>query len=388
MKILVINSGSSSIKYQFFNAGASDLLCKGIVERIGSGNSTLTHQGCRRKPIVMKVDGPDHHQAIKYIFDTLTSSDSGVIKSYREISGIGHRVVHGAETFTQPTIIDERVIRTIEKFNELAPLHNPPALLGIKACRRFTKNILQVAVFDTAFHQTIPAHAYIYGIPYGFYKDLKIRRYGFHGTSHKFVAHQAAARLKTDLKRLKLITCHLGNGCSITAVRNGRSIDTSMGLTPLEGLLMGTRCGDIDPAVVLYLMEKKGLDIKGMDDLLNKKSGLLGLSGISNDMRDILKAARSGKPRARLALEIFVYRIKKYIGAYAASMDGLDAVVLTAGIGEKSSVIRNRIAKDLKGFLNRFKARLLVIPTNEELMIARETAYVIARLSRKNPKKR
>jgi len=379
MKILVINSGSSSIKYQLFNAGASDLLCKGIVERIGSGNSSISHQRIRRKPIVLKVDVPDHHRAMKYIFEALTSPKSGVIGSYLEISGIGHRVVHGAEVFTQPTVINKRVIKAIEKFNELAPLHNPPALLSIRACRRFAKNIPQVAVFDTAFHQTIPPHAYVYGIPYKFYKKMKIRRYGFHGTSHEFVAEQACLKLKLNPKSSKFITCHLGNGCSMTAVKNGRSIDTSMGLTPLEGLLMGTRCGDIDPAVILYIMEKKSIGIREMDDLLNKESGLLGISGISNDMRDILKAVRSQKPRAKLALEIFLYRIKKYIGAYVASMDGLDAVVLTAGIGEQSSLIRKRIAKDLKGFLGKFKAKLLVIPTDEELMIAQATGRVISK---------
>jgi acetate kinase len=280
-------------------------------------------------------------------------------------------------------VINNRVIDTIKRFNELAPLHNPPALLGIHACRRFAKNIPQVAVFDTAFHQTMPPSAYIYGIPYEFYKNFKVRRYGFHGTSHKFVAKQAAKRLKKDFKKLKIITCHLGNGCSITAVKNGISIDTSMGFTPLEGLLMGTRSGDIDAAAVLYIMEKKKLDIAKMGDLLNKKSGMLGLSGISNDMRDILKGLRSGNRRARLAFEIFLYRIKKYIGAYAAAMDGLDAVVLTAGIGENVPLVKGRIEKDLKALLGRFRARVLIIPTNEELEIANETSQVIASFKRR-----
>lgn len=379
MKILVINSGSSSIKYQFFQTGKSEPLCKGTLERIGSKKSRLSHQGHNREPLVSAVNAPDHNQAIRHIFDILTRKDFGVISSYREISVIGHRVVHGGELFSQPTLINGKVIKAIEKFNELAPLHNPPALLGIRACGKFAKGIPQVAVFDTAFHQSIPAYAYIYGIPYEFYARYKIRRYGFHGTSHKFVAQQAAKIMKRPYKRLRLITCHLGNGCSITAVKNARSADTSMGLTPLEGLLMGTRCGDIDPAVVLYIMEKKRLSIKSMDSLLNKKSGILGLSGLSNDMRDIQKQAKSGSRRARLTLDIFIYRIKKYIGAYTASMDGLDAVVLTGGIGENSPVIKRRLRRELKGFLSKFKARMLIIPTDEELMIAHEASEVIKR---------
>ena len=367
MKILIINSGSSSIKYQLFDTKTAKALCKGIVEKIGFGKNSISH-----------------HDAIKSIFAALNDKKSGVIKSYSEISGIGHRVVHGAEEFYQPTLINDKVIRTIEKFNSLAPLHNPPALLAIRACCKLVKHIPQVAVFDTAFHHTIPPKAYIYGIPYKFYKGLKIRRYGFHGTSHKFVAEKAALMLKKDLKKLKIITCHLGNGCSITAVKGARAIDTSMGFTPLEGLLMGTRCGDIDPAIVLYLMEKKNLSIKQMDNLLNKESGLLGLSGIGNDMRDIIKAKKTGNARANLAFEIFLYRIKKYIGAYTASMDGLDAVVLTAGIGENAPSIRKRILKDLSSFLHKFKARVLVVATNEELMIAQESARVILKTSKKD----
>ncbi len=377
MKILVINSGSSSIKYQFFSTDKPEFSCKGIVERIGSRKSSLKHCKYKKRPFVSTVDAIDHYQAIKHIFNMLTCPDLGVIISYKEISAIGHRVVHGAELFSQPTIIDAKVIKAIEKFNDLAPLHNPPALLGIRACRRFAKGISQVAVFDTAFHQTIPSYAYIYGIPYEFYSRYKIRRYGFHGTSHKFVAEKAARIMKKPRAKLKLVTCHLGNGCSVAAIKNGRSIDTSMGLTPLEGLLMGTRCGDIDPAVVLYIMEKKGLSVKSVDNLLNKESGMLGLSGISNDMRDIERKAKAGNKRSKLTLDIFAYRIKKYIGAYTASMDGLDAVVLTGGIGENSSLIRRRISKELRNFLAKFNAKLLVIPTNEELMIARQAEEVI-----------
>jgi acetate kinase len=379
MKILVINSGSSSIKYRFFNTRFSYPLCKGIVERIGSHDSAIVHHKKDARPIEQKIIATDHYKAMEYIFAILTSQEQGVVRSYKDISGVGHRVVHGAEDFTQPTIIDNKVIKVIDRLSDLAPLHNPPALLGIKACRQFAKNIPQVAVFDTAFHQTLPKEAYIYAIPYRFYEDLKIRRYGFHGTSHKFVARQTGSILKKSPKKLKLITCHLGNGCSITAVKNGKSIDTSMGFTPLEGLVMGTRCGDIDPAVVLYLMEKRSLGIKEVDDLLNKKSGLLGLSGVGNDMRDILKGIKSGKKRPKLALDIFLYRIKKYIGAYAALMNGLDAVALTAGIAENVPFVKKTIAKDLNSFLKSFNAKLLVVPTNEELLIASETERIISK---------
>jgi len=377
MKILVINSGSSSVKYQLFNTRDSRSLCKGMVDRIGSGRTNIDHSNNGNKNYIKKINAYNHHTAIKHIFDILVSAEYGVIRSWSDISAIGHRVVHGAEAFRKPTIIDKRVIKSIEKFNELAPLHNPPAVLGVKACLKFAKNIPQIAVFDTAFHQTIPPYAYIYGIPYEFYKKYKIRRYGFHGTSHKFVAQQAARLLNKPLARLNLITCHLGNGCSISAVKKGKSIDTSMGFTPLEGLLMGTRSGDIDPAAVLYIMEKEKLSVKDVDNLLNKRSGILGLSGVSNDMRDILKQVRLGNKRAKLALDIFIYRIRKYIGAYAASMNSLDAVVLTGGIGENSDIIKRRISKEMNGFLGRFQAKLLVIPTNEELMIAKETAEMI-----------
>jgi acetate kinase len=379
MKILVINSGSSSIKYQLFNIKDRKSLCKGIVDRIGSGMASIQHVRCAKNNFSKKINAPDHYTAIKNIFDILISSEFGVIKSWQDISAIGHRVVHGAEKFRTPTIINKGVLNAIEEFSELAPLHNPPAALGIRACMGLAKDIPQVAVFDTAFHQTIPAYAYIYGIPYVFYKKYKIRRYGFHGTSHKFVAAQAAKRLNRPVSQLNLITCHLGNGCSITAVKKGKSIDTSMGFTPLEGLLMGTRSGDIDPAVVLYIMEKHGLSLKQADDLLNKESGLLGLSGISNDMRDILEQVKLKNPKAVLALDIFIYRIKKYIGAYTASMDALDAVVLTGGIGENSKVIKTRIAEEISNFLKKFQAKLLVIPTDEELMIAKESADLIAR---------
>jgi acetate kinase len=382
VKILVINSGSSSVKYQLFDTRDSRPLCKGMVESIGSGRASIDYSNHGGRACVKKINASDHHKAIKHIFDILISPEFGMIKSWDDITAIGHRVVHGAEKFSRPTIINKRIINTIEGFSGLAPLHNPPAVLGIKACVKFAKKIPQVAVFDTAFHQTLPSYAYMYGIPYAFYEKYKIRRYGFHGTSHRFVSGQAARILRKPLKHLNLITCHLGNGCSIAAVKKGKSIDTSMGFTPLEGLLMGTRSGDIDPAAVLYIMEKEGLSVKGTDSLLNKKSGILGLSGISNDMRDILKQAGLGDKRARLALDIFIYRIKKYIGAYTSSMGSVNAVVLTGGIGEKSGIIKKRIAKEMRAFLGRFGARLLVIPTNEEWMIAKETSEVIRKSRR------
>ncbi|MFH0731345.1 MAG: acetate kinase [Candidatus Omnitrophota bacterium] len=363
MKILVVNSGSSSIKYQLFDTKTSASLCKGLIERIGT------------------PQGPaDHYHAMKQIFQIITDPESGAIGSYSEIAAIGHRVVHGAEVFTQPTIINTKVLNAIKKFSKLAPLHNPPAILGIDACRKFLKHIPQVAVFDTAFHQTMPAEAYMYGIQYKFYKKYGMRRYGFHGTSHLYVAQEAAKALKEKIKSLKIITCHLGNGCSITAVKNGKSIDTSMGFTPLEGIMMGTRSGDIDPAAVLYLMEKEHLNIQQTNDLLNKKSGLLGLSGISNDMRDIIKEASLGNKRAKLAIDVFIYRIIKYIGAYAAVMDGVDAIVLTAGIGENFISIHKMLAKSLKNILKRFSAKILVIHTNEELIIAQQTAALLKKI--------
>jgi acetate kinase len=312
------------------------------------------------------------------IVDELTDKKTGVIRSKNEISGIGHRVVHGGEEFKTSTLITTKVIASIEKYSELAPLHNPPSLLGIKACLEILKGIPQVAVFDTSFHQTMPQAAYLYGLPYKYYEKYGIRKYGFHGTSHRWVAEEAARELGKPPKQLKLITCHLGNGCSMTAVDKGRSIDTSMGFTPLEGLLMGTRSGDLDPAVVFYLMEKENLSTHRISDILNKESGLLGISGVSNDMRDLLKKARgqgSGARRAKLALDMFIYRIEKYIGAYQAAMKGLDAIIFTAGIGEHNPWLVNRIKKDLKNVVN--GAKFLVIPTNEELLIARDTYEII-----------
>jgi acetate kinase len=378
MLILVINCGSSSAKYQLFDIARRKVLAKGVVERIGQDGSSMKSQadGCISK---RKVSCPDHYVAIRLIVDMLADKKCGVIRSKDEISGIGHRVVHGGEEFKSSTLITPKVIRSIEKYSELAPLHNPPSLLGIRACSKILEGIPQVAVFDTSFHQTMPAEAFLYGLPFRLYKKYGIRRYGFHGTSHRFVSGQAPKVLKRPAKGLKIVTCHLGNGCSMAAVKGGVSVDTTMGFTPLEGLIMGTRSGDLDPAVVFYLMDKEGLSPDKISGILNKESGLLGVSGVSNDMRDILKAA-SGRGklavRAKIAIDLFVYRIEKYIGAYQAAMGGLDAVIFTAGIGENNPWLVRRIEKDLRGVVSK-KTRFLVIPTDEELLIARDTYMFI-----------
>lgn len=345
MRILVLNSGSSSIKYKLFDISDAKekLLDKGLVERIGD-----------------KI--PSHKEGLKLILDRIKI----------DIDAVGHRVVHGGDAFKESVLIDEKVIKAIEYFSELAPLHNPPALLTLSESRKMLSDIPHVAVFDTAFFQTIPAHAYLYAIPYRFYEKYKVRRYGFHGTSHRYVAHQAAKVLKKPAAGLKIITCHLGNGCSMAAVKNGKAIDTSMGFTPLEGLVMGTRSGDLDPAIVSYIMEKENIQVSKMMELLNKESGLLGLSGISNDMREITREAGRNK-RAKLALGVFVYRIKKYIGSYRGIMGGVDAVVFTGGIGENQPSLIKKICKGTVPA----KTRTLVIPTDEELMIARDTYKLV-----------
>jgi acetate kinase len=363
MLILVINCGSSSAKYQLFDLAKHLSMAKGLIERIGAPGY------CE-----------NHYEAIALIVGALTDKKTGAIRSKDEIGGIGHRVVHGGEEFKRSTLITGKVIKSIEKYAELAPLHNPPSLSGIRACFDILKGIPQAAVFDTSFHHTMPEKAFLYGLPYKYYEKYGIRKYGFHGTSHRWVAKAAARELKRPIERLKIITCHLGNGCSMAAVDRGESVDTTMGFTPLEGLLMGTRSGDLDPAVVFYLMEKEALSSRHISDILNKKSGLLGISGVSNDMRDLLKASKSksvkASARAKLAIEIFVYRIEKYIGAYQAAMKGLDAVVFTAGIGEHNPWLVSRIKKDLKSVVNK-RVKFLVIPTNEELLIARDTYELI-----------
>lgn len=340
MRILVINSGSSSIKYTLFEFPCGKVQVKGIVERVSN-----------------------HEEAIRVVLD----KGSGV-------DAIGHRVVHGGEEIKESVVITEDVIRVIEKYCELAPLHNPPNLLGIRACQRLLPGVRQVAVFDTAYYQSMPASSYLYGLPYELYKKYGIRKYGFHGTSHRYVAMKTAEILKRPIEKLKIITCHLGNGCSVTATQFGKAIDTSLGFTPLEGLIMGTRCGDIDPAVVFYIMDKEKIDVHEINELLNKKSGLLGLSGISHDMRDIVKAAKEGREQAVLTIDVFIHRIQKYIGAYIVGMNGVDAITFTGGIGENHPQIHTRICKNLE-FLK--KVKILVVPTNEELLIAQDTMRLV-----------
>lgn len=349
MKILVINSGSSSIKYKLFDMPKERILSKGLIEHIGEPGSKIH----------------DHYMGLKIILEEVDS-----------VAAVGHRVVHGEEKFQRPVLIDGPVIKEIRQCAQIAPLHNPANLAGILACKRLLPGTKQVAVFDTAFHHTIPECAHIYGLPYEYYREFGIRKYGFHGTSHEYVAGEASAVLKKPLSSLKLITCHLGNGCSITAVKGGRSVDTSMGFTPLEGLIMGTRCGDIDPALVTYIMHKKRFDIHTMERVLNKASGLKGISGISNDMRSLEQKARSGNKRAKLAIDIFVYRIRKYIGAYTAVLGGCDALIFTAGIGEHQAGVRKKICDNLFSYLKN-KPKILIIPTDEELMIARQTFSLI-----------
>ncbi|MCC6442986.1 MAG: acetate kinase [Armatimonadetes bacterium] len=397
MKILVINSGSSSLKYQMFDMAREQLMAKGEVQRVGISGSepaTLTQQVPGRDPYKIAADIPDHKIALKLAIATLTDPDQGVLAELSEIGAVGHRVVHGGEAFTHSARIDDRVVRAIQECAGLAPLHNPPNLSGIEACEQIMPDVPQVAVFDTAFHSTLPRHAYLYAIPYEWYEKFRARRYGFHGTSHAYVSQRAAALMGEG--DLKIVTCHLGNGSSVAAVDGGRSMDTSMGLTPVEGLVMGTRCGDLDPALVVFLTRWLNADIDQIDQWLNKKSGLLGLSGVGSDMRDILQAASEGCERAEIALEVFCYRVRKYIGAYAAAMGGLDAVVFTAGIGEHSPPVRARACEGL-GFLGvaidpkknsagrgerdisaeGARVRTFVVPTNEELVIARETLAIV-----------
>jgi len=378
MLILVINSGSSSIKYQLFNTKVEESLAKGMIEKIGSNKANLEYATSSGYNIDKNVKAKNHKQAIKIAIDTLLDKEKGVVSDISQLSGVGHRVVHGAEEFKSSTIITPDVLKAINKYSELAPLHNPPAVKVIEAIKHILPHMRQVAVFDTSFHQSMPEEAYMYGLPYEYYKKYNLRKYGFHGTSHKFVALEATKELNCSLSELKIITCHLGNGCSITAIDRGNSIDTSMGFTPLEGLLMGTRCGDIDPAIIGYLMEKENLSVSQIDNLLNKQSGLLGISGISNDMREVEEAAGSNS-RAQLAIKIFIYRIVKYIGSYLAILGGTDAIVFTGGIGEHQTGIRDKITDRLIPVLEGRETKIMVIPTNEELMIAKETQEVLSK---------
>jgi len=395
MKVLVINAGSSSIKYQLYLMPETDVLAKGVVEKIGEEGSKLSHF-YNGKTYSLETEVGDHVKGMELILNTLVSRDVGVIEDITQISAVGHRVVHGGEEFTGSVIIDENVIASIEKFADLAPLHNPPNLIGIKAARQELPNAKQVACFDTAFHTTIPPVAYMYALPYELYEKYRVRRYGFHGTSHMYVARRAAEMMGKDKNGVNLITCHLGNGCSITAVKNGKSVDTSMGLTPLEGVVMGTRSGDFDPAILFYLADK-GYDIQSLNTLCNKKSGLLGISGVSNDMRNLSELAEKGNPRAKLAIDIFCYRIKKYIGTYTAVLNTVDAVVFTGGIGENVPDVRADVCSNLtqlgieldpeknkttlqkEGEINtkNSKVKILVIPTDEESAIAANTYELV-----------
>ncbi|MDD4834310.1 MAG: acetate kinase [Lutispora sp.] len=396
MKIFVVNCGSSSLKYQLINMENEEVEAKGLVERIGIPGSVLKHQPQNGEKAVIEEDMPTHKEALKHVIDALMNENYGVIKSMNEINAVGHRVVHAGEKFAYSVVINDEVVNALKECIELAPLHNPPNIIGIEACQQLMPDVPMVGVFDTAFHQTMPKEAFIYALPYELYEKYGIRRYGFHGTSHKYVAQRAASMLGKNIEDLKIVTCHLGNGASVAAVKEGKSVDTSMGFTPLEGLAMGTRCGDIDPAIVKFIMEKEGLDLAGVDSLMNKKSGVLGISGVSSDFRDIEEAGEKGNDRADLALNVFAYKVRKYIGAYVAAMGGIDAIVFTAGLGENSASMRAAICKGLE-FLGvevdseknnirgketevskaGAKVKVLLIPTNEELMIARDTKSLI-----------
>ena len=396
MNILVINCGSSSLKFQLINSESEGVLAKGLCERIGI-DGKLTYQPESGEKATSDKAMPTHTEAIQFVIDALTDEKTGVVKSLDEINAVGHRVVHGGEKFASSVVIDDEVLKAIEECNDLAPLHNPANLIGINACRELMPGVPMVAVFDTAFHQTMPSKAYMYGLPYEYYEKYKVRRYGFHGTSHSFVSKRVAELVGKAYDETKTIVCHLGNGASICAVENGKSVDTSMGLTPLEGLVMGTRSGDIDPAIMEFLAKKENLDIAGLMNVLNKKSGVYGLSNnLSSDFRDLSEAAADGNEIAELALDVFAYRVAKYVGSYTAAMNGVDNIVFTAGIGENSAIVRTMVCKYL-GYLGieideelngkrgqeiiistpESKVKVLVVPTNEELAIARETVALV-----------
>lgn len=396
MLVLVINAGSSSLKYQLLNAMTGDVLAKGVAERIGLAEAFIRHGSSGRESVTLQVDMPNHKVAVQSVLTVLLSDEHGSVKSMDEIDAVGHRVVHGGERFASSVMITPEVKRAIRACYELAPLHNPPNMTGIEACEEAMPGVPQVAVFDTAFHQTMPPKAFMYALPYELYERLGIRKYGFHGTSHSYVAQRAATLLGKPFESLKIITCHLGNGSSIAAIQNGRCVDTSMGMTPLAGLCMGTRCGDIDPAIVTMLMEKENMTREDVDTLMNKKSGVMGISGVSSDFRDLYAAAGDGHRRASLALDIFKYQCRKLIGSYAAAMGGVDVVVFTAGIGENTADIRmgaceglaymglsidlykNAAVRGKESIISSDESvvKVLVIPTNEELAIARETARI------------
>ncbi len=392
MNVLVINCGSSSLKYQLINMKDESVLARGLVERIGIEGSVLKHEKCGQDKVVIEEVMKNHKDAINLVLKALVDKDHGAVKDLSEVDAVGHRVVHGGERFAKSVVITDEVIDAMKECIELAPLHNPPNIIGIEACKELLPDVTMVAVFDTAFHQTMPAESFIYALPYELYDEMGIRRYGFHGTSHKYVSERVAALTGKSLEGTKIVTCHLGNGASLTAIKDGKSFDTTMGMTPLEGLVMGTRCGDIDPAIVTYLINNKKMTAEQVDSLMNKKSGVLGISGVSSDFRDIEGAAEKGNERAKLALEKFNYTVKKYIGSYAAAMGGLDVVVFTAGLGENSASNRfdicqgleflgieidaaknNTRGKEVEISKDGSKVKVFVIPTNEEVMIARDT---------------
>lgn len=396
MKILVINCGSSSLKYQLIDMTDESIMAKGLVERIGIEGARIKHETIGKEKKVTECPIEDHKKALKLVMDSLIDAEYGAIKSLDEIATVGHRVVHGGESFSKSVIIDEDVMKAIEENVEIAPLHNPPNIMGIRACQKLLPNIKQVVVFDTAYHQTMPDESYIYALPYEYYEKYKVRRYGFHGTSHAYVAHRAAEMLDIDFDKVNLITCHLGNGASLTAIKGGKSIDTSMGFTPLEGLIMGTRSGDLDPAILPYIMQKENLNSDEMNNVLNKNSGVYGISGVSSDFRDIEEAQEKGNKRADLALRAYAHRVRKYIGAYFTELDHVDGIVFTAGLGENSPEMRESICKGLEILgikidtqknnvrgkdtvisADDSKVKVLVIPTNEELMIARDTLKLV-----------
>lgn len=400
MNILVINCGSSSLKYQLIDSDTEAVLAKGLCERIGIDGSVLTHTPAGKEKVKIETPMPNHTVAVKLVIDALTDANHGVVKSLDEINAVGHRVVHGGEKFASSVIIDGEVLATIEECNDLAPLHNPANLIGINSCKEIMPNVPMVAVFDTAFHQTMPEKAYLYGLPYAYYEKYKVRRYGFHGTSHDYVSAKAAEILGKTREELKIIVCHLGNGGSVSAVAYGKCVDTSMGLTPLEGIIMGTRSGSIDPAICDFICQKENITPAKMNTILNKKSGVLGMSNVSSDFRDIEAAANNDNKLAKIALEAFYYSVVKYIGAYVAAMNGVDAIAFTAGVGENNILGRAEIAKYL-GYLgaemdpernnvrgedrvistDASKVALLCVPTNEELAIARQTAALVSVIS-------
>ena len=395
MNVLVINCGSSSLKYQLINSDTEAVLAKGLCERIGI-DGRLVYQLAGHDKEITEAPMPTHKEGIQMVLDALVNPKTGAVKSLSEIDAVGHRVVHGGEKFAQSVVLNEEVLAKVEECNELAPLHNPANLIGIRVCQELMPGVPMVGVFDTAFHQTMPQKAYLYGLPYEYYKKYKVRRYGFHGTSHSFVSKRLAEFLNLDYNNSRLIVAHLGNGASISAVLDGKCVDTSMGLTPLEGLVMGTRSGDIDPAIMEFIAKKENLDIDGIMDVLNKKSGVEGLSGVSSDFRDLEAAYHEGNPRAIAACEVFAYRVAKYIGAYVAAMNGVDAIAFTAGIGENTSFIREKIlayfgylgiTMDKEANMVRGEDKIIstpdskvtvcIIPTNEELAIARETVALV-----------